>query len=95
MSTPTGESWQAKVGGGESPVKGIYANETVSVKKMGPREIEVTYKRDGKLYSVSKISVCGRWEKNDGSRGQQANRKSFDVYRRKAIAKVECELRVE
>jgi hypothetical protein len=57
MSTPTGESWQAKVGGGESPVKGTYANETVSVKKMGERTIEVTYKRDGKLYSVSKISV--------------------------------------
>ena len=63
MSTPTGESWQAKVGGGESPVKGIYANETVSVKKMGPREIEVTYKRDGKLYSVSKISVSADGKK--------------------------------
>ena len=57
MSTPTGESWQAKVGGEESPVKGTYTNETVSVKKMGERTIEVTYKRDGKLYSVSKISV--------------------------------------
>ena len=63
MSTPTGESWQAKVGGEESPVKGIYANETVSVKKMGPRQIEVTYKRDGKLYSVSKISLSA-----DGSK---------------------------
>lgn len=57
MSTPTGESWQAKFGGGESPVKGIYANETVSVKKLGPREIEVTYMRDGKLYVVDKITV--------------------------------------
>ncbi len=51
MSTPTGESWMAKFDGGESPVKGVYANETVSVKKMGERAIEVTYKRDGKLYS--------------------------------------------
>ena len=57
MSTPTGESWQAKFGGGESPVKGTYANETVSVKKLGDRTIEVTYMRDGKLYSVSKITV--------------------------------------
>jgi hypothetical protein len=57
MSTPTGESWQAKFGGEESPVKGTYANETVSVKKMGERTIEVTYKRDGKLYSVNKITV--------------------------------------
>jgi hypothetical protein len=57
MSTPTGESWQAKFGGGESPVKGTYANETVSVKKLGAREIEVSYMRDGKLYSVDKMTV--------------------------------------
>ena len=57
MSTPTGESWMAKFGGGESPVKGVYANETVSVKKIGERAIEVTYKRDGKLYSVEKATV--------------------------------------
>ena len=57
MSTPTGESWQAKFGGSESPVKGTYANETVSVKKLGDRSIEVTYNRDGKLYIVTKLSV--------------------------------------
>ena len=57
MSAPTGESWQAKFGGPESPVKGVYANETVSVKKMGPREMEVTYKRDGKLFSIEKMTV--------------------------------------
>jgi len=57
MSTPTGESWQAKFGGGESPVKGTYASETVSVKKLGPREMEATYKRDGKLYSIEKMTV--------------------------------------
>lgn len=57
MSTPTGESWQAKFNGGESPVKGIYANETVSAKKLGSREIEVTYMRDGKLFSVDKMTV--------------------------------------
>jgi len=57
MSTPTGESWQAKFGGPESPVKGTYANETVSVKKLGPREMEATYKRDEKLYSVEKMTV--------------------------------------
>ena len=57
MSTPTGESWEAKLDGKEYPVKGIYANETVSVKKLGDRSIEVTYKRDGKLYSIEKITV--------------------------------------
>ena len=55
MSTPTGESWQAKFGGPESSVKGTYANEAVSVKKLGPREMEVTYNRDGKLYSIEKF----------------------------------------
>ncbi len=57
MSTPTGESWEAKLDGKEYPVKGIYANETVSVKPKGDRSVEVTYKRDGKLWSVEKITV--------------------------------------
>ena len=58
MSTPTGESWMAKFGGPEQPVKGLYGNYTVSVKKLGEREIEVTMKRDGKVNSVNKISVA-------------------------------------
>lgn len=58
MSDPTGDSWQAKVGGGESPVKGIYANETVSVKRLGSRELEITYKRDGKAFVVDKVTVA-------------------------------------
>src|SRR5277367_2820100 len=58
MSTPTGESWTAKFGGPEQPVKGLYGNYTVSVKKLGEREIEVTMKRDGKVNSVNKISVA-------------------------------------
>ena len=57
MSTPTGESWEAKMDGKEYPVKGIYANETVSVKSLSDRSIELTYKRDGKLYSIAKITV--------------------------------------
>jgi hypothetical protein len=35
----------------------MYGNYTVSVKKLGERAIEVTLNRDGKLYSVTKISV--------------------------------------
>jgi hypothetical protein len=57
MSTPTGESWEAKLDGKEYPVKGIYANETVSVKSLGERSIEVTYKRDGKVEAIDKIAV--------------------------------------
>jgi hypothetical protein len=57
MSTPTGEGWEAQFDGKEYPVKGTYANETVSLKKSGDRSVEVTYKRDGKVYSVNKITV--------------------------------------
>ncbi len=57
LSTPAGMNWEAKLDGKEYPVKGIYANETVSVKPAGDRSLEVTYKRDGKLWSVEKITV--------------------------------------
>jgi hypothetical protein len=57
MSTAAGMSCDAKLDGKEYPVKGIYANETVSVKPAGDRAIEVTYKRDGKLWNVEKITV--------------------------------------
>jgi hypothetical protein len=63
MSTPTGESWQAKFGGEEQPVKGTYANETVSAKKLGPNAMEVNYKRDGKLYVVDKLTVSADGKK--------------------------------
>jgi hypothetical protein len=52
MSTPTGVSWEAKLDGKEYPVKGNYTNGTVSVKSLGDRSIEVTYRRDGKVEST-------------------------------------------
>jgi len=57
VSTPTGESWEAKFDGKDYPVKGTYANETVSLKSLGDHSIEVTYKRDGKIETVDKIPV--------------------------------------
>ena len=57
MSTPTGVSWEAKLDGKEYPVKGIYANESVSLKALNDRSIEVTYKRDGKLLTIEKVTV--------------------------------------
>jgi hypothetical protein len=57
MSSPTGVSWEAKLDGKENPVKGVYGDETVSVKKLGDRGIEVTYKRDGKIVNVDKVTV--------------------------------------
>ena len=60
MSTPTGVSWEAKLDRKEYPVKGTYTNGTVSVKSLGDRSIEVTYRRDGKVESTDKITVSGR-----------------------------------
>jgi hypothetical protein len=56
-SAPTGQSWEAKFDGKEYPVKGVYSNETVSLKKLGDHSVEVTEKRDGKIYSVDKMTV--------------------------------------
>jgi len=57
VSTSTGYGWEAKLDGKENPVKGTYANNTVSLKQLGDRSIEATYKRDGKIESVEKITV--------------------------------------
>jgi len=58
MSTPTGVSWEAKLDGKEYPVKGSsYDKYTVSVKSLGDRSIETTYRRDGKVATVDKITV--------------------------------------
>jgi len=59
FSTPAGVSWEAKLDGKDYPVKGTYANETVSLKQLGDRSIEATFKRDGKTVSVEKITVSG------------------------------------
>ena len=56
MSTPTGYGWEAKLDGKENPVKATY-DYTVSLKQLGDRSIEATYKRDGKIESVEKITV--------------------------------------
>ena len=57
VSTPTGYGWEAKLDGKENPVKGTYANNTVSLKQLDDHSIEATYKRDGKIESVEKITV--------------------------------------
>jgi hypothetical protein len=57
ISTPTGFGWDAKLDGKDYPVKGTYANYTVSLKSLGDHSIEATYKRDGKIETVDKITV--------------------------------------
>jgi hypothetical protein len=76
MSAPTGESWMAKFGGAESPVKGMYGNYTVSVKRLGERAIEVTLNRDGKLYSVAKVSVSADGKMTEVVDNKQTGRMS-------------------
>jgi hypothetical protein len=63
MFTPTGYAWEAKLDGKDYPVKGTYANETVSLKRLGDHSIEATYKRDGKIEYVDKITVSSDGKK--------------------------------
>ncbi|RDJ00698.1 hypothetical protein DVT68_06200 [Dyella solisilvae] len=53
MSTPAGQSYQAKIGGAEAPYKGDPGITSVSVKESGSNVLVETDKRDGKVISVS------------------------------------------
>ena len=57
MSTPTGESYTAKLDGKDYPVKGAYFYNSVSLKRVDDHTIEETDKRDGKVVEVARISV--------------------------------------
>ena len=57
MTSPTGQSYTAKMDGTEAPMKGDPGITTVSVKKLGKDTIEETDKRDGKLVAVVKSTV--------------------------------------
>ncbi|HUN86182.1 MAG TPA: hypothetical protein VMU48_17515 [Terracidiphilus sp.] len=58
MTTPTGESYTAKLDGSDASVKGAYGYDTVSLKKLDGRSIEETDKRDGKVVDVVKMTVA-------------------------------------
>ncbi len=60
MTDPTGETFTAKLDGTDTPVKGAYGFDTISLKKAGPGTIEETEKRNGTVVDVSKITVHGR-----------------------------------
>jgi hypothetical protein len=57
MTTPTGQSYTAKLDGTEAPYKGDPGTTSVSVKSMGKNAMEETDKRDGKVISVARITV--------------------------------------
>jgi len=57
LSDPTGMNWSAKFDGKDSPVKGSYGVDSVSLKQINDRSIEASYKRGGKLIEVNKMTV--------------------------------------
>lgn len=57
MSTPTGQSYEAKLDGSDAPYKGDPNVTSVSLKQVGNDSIEETDKRDGKVVSVTKMTV--------------------------------------
>jgi hypothetical protein len=56
MSTPTGQSYTAKVDGTDAPYVGDPGTTSLSLKRIG-NSIEETDKRDGKIISVNKMTV--------------------------------------
>jgi len=58
MTNPTGQSYVAKLDGTEAPYKGDPGTTSVSVKSIGKNTIEETDKRDGKVISVSRMTVA-------------------------------------
>jgi len=58
MSSPTGQSYMAKLDGTDAPYKGDPGTTSVSVKKVSKNTIEETDKRDGKVISVARLTVA-------------------------------------
>lgn len=56
-SSPDGTSFEAKIGGGDVPVKGDIAGTTVSVTKLGDNSYKVTRKRNGKVVGDTTYTV--------------------------------------
>jgi hypothetical protein len=58
MSSPAGQSYDAKLDGTDTPIKGDIGGTTASVKKVGDNTYEETDKRGGKVISVATITVA-------------------------------------
>jgi hypothetical protein len=58
MSSPAGQSYDAKIGGADVPIKGDIAGTTVSVKKIGDNSYEEINKRGGKVVGVTTFTVA-------------------------------------
>jgi len=58
MSSPTGQSYTAKLDGTDAPYKGDPGTTSVSVKRMGKNMLEESDKREGKVISVARMTVA-------------------------------------
>jgi hypothetical protein len=57
MSSPTGQGYTANLDGTEAAYHGDPGTTSVVVKRIGPTTLEETDKRDGKIISVSRMTV--------------------------------------
>jgi hypothetical protein len=57
MSNPTGQSYTAKLDGTEAPYKGDPGTTSVSVKQVDKNIMKETDKRDGKVITVTRLTV--------------------------------------
>jgi hypothetical protein len=57
VSTPAGQSYDAKLDGTETPIKGDIGGTTASVKKLGAGSYQETDKRQGKVTDVITMTV--------------------------------------
>jgi hypothetical protein len=58
MTAPTGQSYTAKLNGGDAPMKGDPGVTSVSVRTIGNNVLEETDKREGKPIGVFKVAVA-------------------------------------
>ncbi len=65
MSTPTGQSYAANLGGTDAPMKGDPGVTSVSVRMIGSDTLEETDKRNGQVISISRMTVSA-----DGKRAK-------------------------
>jgi len=60
MTSPTGESYDAKFDGKDSPVKNSRTNSMVSLTKTGDNHIVESFKEDGKVVYTNDMTVDGK-----------------------------------
>ncbi len=78
MSSPAGQKYAAKLGGGEVPVDGDTGGTVVSVKRLGANVIEETFKRDGKVVGVTTMTLnADGTMKNEYENRQQGSKMTY------------------